>query len=241
MAPHLSIVIPAYNEERRLPATLVDYVAYLSSRGFAYEVIVVNDGSSDRTKEVVENFSKLNPAVRLINLERNQGKGNAVKTGALSAEGELVLFADADGATPIAELKRLEDGILAGADVAIGSRAKKAEDTAVRTKLFLKIRGQTFNRIVNALLLPSIRDTQCGFKLFKRECAKFCFERQRSKGFSFDVEILYIAQQAGFAIAEIPINWTNIPGSKVHPILDPLRMLRDVIWVWFIHRNAHLR
>ncbi|HEY9648894.1 MAG TPA: glycosyltransferase [Chroococcidiopsis sp.] len=228
----LSVVIPAYNEVQRLPRTLLEIVDYLRSRSFSFEILVVDDGSRDATSAMVRQFQGLCPEVRLISSPRNFGKGYSVRTGMLNAYGELLLFADADGATPIAEFARLERAIVDdGADVAIGSRAKLSRDVSIKTLAHRKFIGRVFNSIVNLLVVPGVEDTQCGFKLFKQETAREIFRRQSLDGFSFDVEILYIAKQLRYRIAEIPVNWENQPGSKVRIIRDSLRMLRDVIWI----------
>ncbi len=234
----LSIVIPAYNEELRLPPTLIDMIDYFDQREISYEIVVVDDGSRDQTADVVEKYAKLRPKVRLIKVSPNQGKGNAVRAGVLDSKGELILFADADGATPIREYERLESAIQAGADLAIGSRALRSNDTKVVTRWYRKLLGQSFNRIVNFLVLPGIVDTQCGFKLFRRKVARFLFTHQKSKQFSFDVEILFLAKKVGLKIAEVPINWRNIPGSKVNLAVDATKMFLDVLTFRFRHRKV---
>ena len=225
----LSVVIPAYNEESRLPKTLLSVYEYLHARQLSYEIIVVDDGSSDETSTVVKQFVCLTNSVKLISYPQNRGKGFAVRSGILASKGRLVLFNDADGATPIAELERLETAISNGAQVAIGSRAMVSRDAEVKTVWYRKFIGRIFNALVNLLILPGIADTQCGFKLFTRRAALFLFGRQRAERFSFDVEILYLARRTGLRIAEVPINWTNVPGSKVDLALDSARMLRDVL------------
>lgn len=233
----LSVVIPAYNEERRLPPTLIEMIDYFEARKTKYELIVVDDGSSDQTSEVVRKFERLRPQVHLLRLPENHGKGYAVRTGMLNTSGKMVVFADADGATPIQEVTRLEDALRGGAEVAFGSRAIRSEDTKVITNLFRKLSGRIFNFFVNQFLLPNVADTQCGFKMFSSKAAHFIFERQSSSGYAFDVEVLYIARKAGFKIAEVPVNWHNVPGSKVNVVLDGLRMLRDIISIRLRHRQ----
>lgn len=234
----LSVVVPTFNEERRLPPTLVDMIDYLDSRDTSYEIIVVDDGSSDRTSEVVKKFERIRPQVRLIRVPKNYGKGHAVRTGVLNAHGRTVLFADADGSTPIEEVERLQEALANGSQIAIGSRAMHSADTKVTTSWHRKFLGRVFNFCVNVMVLPNIADTQCGFKMFTGPAAKFLFERQQSDGFSFDVEILFIARRAGIPIAEIPINWTNIPGSKVSLIFDAARMFRDIVLYKVRHRGV---
>lgn len=225
----LSVVIPAYNEERRLPAYLVEILAYLEVQPFSFEVIIVDDGSQDSTAEMVERFAAENSKVYLIRLPQNRGKGYAVKTGMLKACGKLRLFADADGATPITELAGLKKAIDAGADVAVASRALRDDSHTVKSKFHRKLMGTVFNFIVRTLTVKGINDTQCGFKLFSAEAANSAFSLQRIQDFGFDVEVLYICQKKGCRIVEVPVNWTDIPGSKVKLLRDSLRMFKDVV------------
>jgi dolichyl-phosphate beta-glucosyltransferase len=225
----LSVVIPAYNEERRLPFYLSGIVAYLEAQPFSSEVIIVDDGSQDGTAAIVERFAAENSRVRLIRLPQNQGKGYAVKTGMLKACGRLRLFADADGATPIKELAGLKKTIEAGADVAVGSRALRDDSHTVKTQFHRKLMGTVFNFIVRTLTVKGINDTQCGFKLFTAEAANAAFPMQRIHDFGFDVEVLYICHKKGYRIVEVPVNWTDVPGSKVRLIRDSLRMSKDVM------------
>jgi len=235
--PFISVIIPAFNEERRLPPTLLDTIDFLDDFGQDYEVIVVDDGSSDETSTVVQKFEKIRRQVRLIRLPKNYGKGHAVRTGALNAHGRLILFTDADGSTPIAEVKRLIAAIDSGADVAIGSRAMQSEETEVQALLFRKIIGRIFNRIVNIILLPKIADTQCGFKLFSQKAASFLFLHQTSDGFSFDIELLFLARKSNIVVKEVPINWQNIPGSKVNLVTDSVKMFIDIFRFAWLHRG----
>jgi dolichyl-phosphate beta-glucosyltransferase len=234
----LSVVVPAYNEERRLPPTLIDMIDYLDRRGLSYEILVIDDGSRDGTPEVVRKFERVRNQVRLIQLPKNYGKGHAVRLGVLNSRGARVLFADADGATPIQELDRLQTALSSGADLAIGSRALASSDTKVATSIHRRVLGRVFNRCVNLILLPSIADTQCGCKMFTRTAALFLFRRQRADRFSFDVELLYMAHKANMVIKEVPINWTNVPGSKVNLVLDSLSMFRDVLRFKVRHRGV---
>jgi dolichyl-phosphate beta-glucosyltransferase len=235
-AIELSVIIPAFNEERRLPPTLIDIVDFCDRHHPRYEIIVVDDGSTDATSEVVRKFERVRPQVRLIHLPRNLGKGHAVRLGVLNSRGNRVLFADADGATPIAETDRLMAAISAGAEVAIGSRAKYSEETKVNTVIYRRILGRIFNWCVNFILLPGIADTQCGFKMFTRPAAHFLFKLQRSDRFSFDVELLFLARRVGLRIDEIPINWQNVPGSKVNLVFDSIKMFRDIFRFRVVHR-----
>lgn len=233
----LSVIVPAYNEERRLPPTLINMIDFFDGRGISYEIIVVDDGSKDGTSEIVRKFERVRDQVRSIQLPRNYGKGHAVRLGVLNSRGKRILFADADGATPIEEFVRLDETLNRGASVAIGSRALASSETKVSTSFHRRLLGRIFNRCVNTILLPSITDTQCGFKMFTRPVALFLFKNQRSDRFSFDVELLYIAKKAGIPISEVAINWNNIPGSKVNLVFDSLKMFRDVFQFKVLHRH----
>ncbi len=229
--PQLSVIIPAYNEQRRLPATLESVHGYLTQRNLTFEILIVDDGSHDDTAEVVEMFAVAHSGVRLLSYQPNQGKGHAVRTGILSAKGDLMLIDDADGSSPIEELERLERGITSGADLVIGSRAKSDESRQVQALAYRKWIGNTFNFLVQRLLLPGIYDTQCGFKLFKAEAAREIFAVAQIDGFGFDVEILHIARVRGYKIAEVGINWHNVEGSKVNVFADSPKMFLDVLQV----------
>lgn len=235
----LSVVIPAYNEARRIPPYLQSVTAYLNGRGLSHEILVVDDGSSDETAALVEGAGTQNSHIRLIRLPHNSGKGAAVRAGMRAAQGELQLFADADGATPIRELERLEAAINAGADLAIGSRTLASRDSRylVQARLHRTLLGNLFNRIVRLLGIRNINDTQCGFKLFRQSVAQDIFSVARIDGYGFDLELLYLARQRGYRIAEVPINWTDQPGSKVRVLSDGLRMLGEMLTI----RRNHAR
>ena len=227
--PDLSVVIPAYNEERRLPSTLAAVHEYLVSRQSTFEIVIVDDGSLDRTVEVVEEFARHHDGVRLVSYSPNQGKGYAVRTGISAALGALILIDDADGSSPIGEVVRLEEAIARGADLAIGSRNKPDPERVIKALAHRKYMGNTFNLIVQALLLPGIQDTQCGFKLFKRAVAHDIFSVAKQNGFAFDVEILYIAKIRGYRLDEVAIDWANVEGSKVNVLTDSVKMLAEVL------------
>jgi dolichyl-phosphate beta-glucosyltransferase len=235
--PDLSIVIPAFNEEARLGPTLEAYLAYCRHTARRVELIVVDDGSLDGTTAVANQWTAQSPEVRLIRLAENQGKGQAVRSGVVNAQGKRILFADADGATPLAEVERLEAALEAGADIAIGSRALHHHDVKVKARLYRRVMGRLFHRMVELLTVARVKDTQCGFKLFRGPVAHDLFSRMRIRGYSFDVELLMMAQRRGYAIAEVPVNWTHQPGSKVNLVTDSARMLRDL----FIIRGRCLR
>jgi dolichyl-phosphate beta-glucosyltransferase len=234
--PDLSIVIPAFNEETRVGPTLRDYVAYCRGRRLRSELIVVDDGSLDRTSAVVNSAAAEFSEIRLIRLAENHGKGHAVRSGVVNARGKLVLFADADGATPLSEIERLEAVLADGADVAIGSRALADTRVKVNARLYRRVIGRIFHRLVETLTVPGVKDTQCGFKLFRGPVAHDLFSRMRIRGFSFDVEVLMMAQRRGYRIAEVPVNWTHQPGSKVNLVTDSARMLRDL----FVIRGRYM-
>lgn len=210
-----SVVIPAFNEARRLPRYLEEVVAYFDGRRESYEVIVVDDGSTDETVVLVTRAVSRHPRVRVLGLGRNEGKGAAVRHGMLAAQGQLRLFADADGATPITEVKRLEPALAAGAEVVIGSRAMADPAVCVVAHLHRMAAGRVFNWMVARLGLAGIADSQCGFKLFRGRVAEDLFARLQTAGFGFDVELLLLARAAGYRTVEVPVNWTDQPGSKV--------------------------
>jgi dolichyl-phosphate beta-glucosyltransferase len=233
----LSVVVPAYQEARRLPATLASVTAYLDARRRPYELIVVDDGSQDATAEVAtRSMAGLGERGRLLRLPANRGKGAAVRAGVRAARGEHVLVTDADLSTPIEELEALERACAAGADVAIGSRALDRSLIAVRQPLLREWSGRVFNLVVQLLALPGIQDSQCGFKLFRGETAQDLFSRVRSDGFGFDVEVLAVAKHLGYRIAEVPVRWRNDDDSRLSlargaaAFVDPLRV-RLGIWL----------
>lgn len=228
-AVELSLVIPAFNEERRLPSFLDAAICHLAASGRAFEIIVVDDGSSDGTRSVVQERAVRHAQVRLLALPRNRGKGAAVRAGMLAACGRLRLFADADGATAITELARLETALASGHDIAIGSR--EGTGTVVTARPIRRFLGRWFNRAVRLGAVDGIRDTQCGFKLFRDQAAVRVFSLCREEGYAFDVEALYLARKFGLAIVEVPVNWTEIAGSKVRLLRDGLRMLWQVLRV----------
>jgi dolichyl-phosphate beta-glucosyltransferase len=230
-SPQLSIIIPAYNEAERLPPTLREILGYVAATDRRAEVIVVDDGRTDATSERVRSVGAGSPCVRLIRLPQNRGKGFAVRTGVVNATGERILFADADGSTPIAELERLELALAGGAQLAVGSRALEAGGVVVSAKLFRRAAGKVFQALVRLLADPGVVDTQCGFKLFTAESGHDLFSRLRMNGFSFDVELLMMARRAGYSIAEVPVNWTHRPGSRVNVLLDGPVMALDLLTI----------
>ena len=226
--PDLSVIIPAYNEGTRIAPTVRDIVAYCRQGHRSFEVILVDDGSEDETSSVGRQLGDEFPELRLIRLAANQGKGYAVRTGMLNALGENLLFADADGATPFGELERLELALARGADVAVGSRALREDGTRVKAKMYRHLIGRTFHLLVERLADAGVKDTQCGFKLFRFSVAQELFSRMRMNGFSFDVEVLLMARKRGYQVAEVPVNWTHQPGSKVRLAGDSVAMAIDL-------------
>jgi len=209
----LSVVIPAYNEALRLRPTLVRVRDWLDARGVSHEIVVVDDGSADRTSDVAREHG--GGHLVLLRHEPNRGKGYAVRRGMLAASGRRRLLTDADLSTPIDELPRLGAALDAGADVAIGSRAVAGARIEIRQPRAREASGRLFNALVQALLLPGLQDTQCGFKLFTAAAAAAVFSVCRLDGFSFDVEALYVARRRGLRIDEIPVVWRNDAATRV--------------------------
>jgi dolichyl-phosphate beta-glucosyltransferase len=224
----LSLVIPAYNEEKRLGPSLERIRTYLAAKPFASEVIVVDDGSTDRTSEVARETLEGRLAVRVIRLETNQGKGHAVRTGVLASAGEIVLFSDADLSTPIEELDKFLPRLNEGFDVVIGSRAIPGCDIRVRQARSREAMGRFFNRLVRLFVMRGCRDTQCGFKLFRRQAALDLFSRLETQGFSFDVEVLLLARKLGYRLVEVPVVWCDSPPSRVRIIRSSWQMLKEL-------------
>ena len=227
----LSVIIPAFNEQARIGPTIQAIARWLREHGRRFELVVVDDGSRDHTGAVVDDLRRQVPELRLIRLARNHGKGYAVRAGVLNCRSDLVLFCDADLATPIEELRRLEAAVTAGADVAIGSRALRAAGVQVRARPYRRIIGRTFHALVELLTVRGFRDTQCGFKLFRGPVAQDLFSRMRMDGFSFDVEVLLMALRRGYRVSEVPVNWVHQPGSKVNLVTDSAKMLRDLVQI----------
>jgi dolichyl-phosphate beta-glucosyltransferase len=222
--PALSVVIPAYNEAARLPPSAEKILEYLRGTGRSYELIVVDDGSKDSTVETVEAMNKAGAGVRLVRHPVNLGKGAAVRSGVLASTGELVLFTDADLSTPIEDAELLIAALRDGADVAFGSRAINRGLIEVHQPLYRESMGRVFNLFVQALLLPGLHDTQCGFKAFRGAVGRSLFEATESTGFDFDPEVLYRARRRGLVIREIAVHWRNSPDTRVSAVSDSARM-----------------
>ena len=231
-APQLSIVIPAYNEAKRISRTLETLRKYLEGTNWTAEVIVVNDGSSDETAAIVESYRDQWNALRLIENGRNRGKGFSVRNGALAAQGDVVLFTDADLSAPITEAPKLIDPIANEVcDVTFGSRAVDRSLIGVHQSPFREISGRIFNLFVQGLIGLPFKDTQCGFKAFRRGAAEPVFERQTIMGFGFDPEILYVAKKRGLRLREIPVRWDHAEGTKVRFLKDSCRMFLDLLQI----------
>jgi dolichyl-phosphate beta-glucosyltransferase len=213
LTPSLSVVIPAYNEARRLPASLRRVLDYLETHEPSFEIVVVDDGSDDDTVSCVRALA--HPAVTLVSNEGNRGKGYSVRRGMLLARGRRRLMSDADLSTPIEDLPRLVAALQSGADVAIGSRAASGADVLIHQPWYREAVGRLFNLGVRVLAVRGIRDTQCGFKLFSDRAAQEIFSSLRLDGFSFDVEALFVAQRRGYRLAEVPVRWSNDAATRV--------------------------
>jgi glycosyltransferase involved in cell wall biosynthesis len=230
-----SIILPAYNEAVRIGSTLEKILFHVKRRGWDAEVLVVNDGSSDHTRDVVRGYAAKNPMLRLIDNPGNRGKGYSVRNGMLRARGDILLFSDADLSSPIEEADKLFAAIENGADIAIGSRWLKPELQAQRQPIGRQILGRIFNLALRIILGLNFKDTQCGFKAFSRRAAQAIFPLQQIERWGFDPEVLYLAKRCGFRIQEIPVVWSHREGTRINPLRDGLRMFAEVLR---IRRNA---
>jgi dolichyl-phosphate beta-glucosyltransferase len=231
--PALSIVVPCYNEEKRLPRTIEQIERYLAGKGSVYELILVDDGSTDATRQIMDAAAKHNQRVRIQALRQNRGKGRALAEGVAAARGSEILVTDADLSTPIDELEKLQAEVRKGAGVAIASRALRASRVEISQPIYRVLMGKVFNLLVQVVLLPGIWDTQCGFKLFRADVAHDAFAQLTTDGFGYDPEVLYRAKQKGVRIAEVPVIWRNSAPTKVSPIKSSLDMFRHVLRIRF--------
>jgi len=225
----LSVIIPAYNEEARIKNTLEKIHSYLKNQDYTYEIIIVNDGSTDNTWALVNEIAQKIKEVRILKNEKNRGKGFTIKKGFLNAKGKYLLFTDADLSTPIEEVEKLISWLKKGYDIAIGSRGLKESHIQIHQPWYRELAGKMFNLFVQAMAVPGIKDTQCGFKCFTQKAALEICERQKIEKFSFDVEMLYIGRKLGYKIKEVPICWFNNPHTKVNFLKDGYRMCLDLI------------
>ena len=239
--PDLSIIIPSYNEESRLPATLERIAAYLSTHGRETEVLVVDDGSKDGTAAVAESLRDKIPSLRVISNGVNRGKGYSVRRGIQEARGRIALFTDADLSAPIEEAGKLIDGLETN-DLAIGSRAMDRSLITVHESPFREFAGIIFNKLVRSILWLPFVDTQCGFKAFRRERCGVIFEQQTIERFGFDPELLYLARRHGLRAVEIPVRWGHSPATKVSMLHDSIQMFIDVFTIrWNSLRGRYPR
>ena len=228
--PRLSIIVPAYDEEKRLGASLKRMLAYFDTRPYPFEILVVDDGSTDDTVPLVTTIAACRTQVRLLSYQPNRGKGYAVRQGMLQARGERILFCDADLATPIEEVEKLLAQLDAGYDIAIGSRDVQGSQLLKRQSLLREAGGRFFNLLVRTIAVPGIHDTQCGFKLFTQSAAASIFRRCQVDHFAFDVEVLYLALRFfGLRVAEVPVRWAHQEGSKVRFVRDAFRMVKTLV------------
>jgi len=226
-----SVIIPAYNESERLAVSLPKVLDYVDKNAIQAEIIVVNDGSSDNTAEVVRRFARLHSAVRLLENPGNRGKGYSVRNGMLHAHGDVMLFTDADLSSPIFEAGKLFAAIGQGADVAIGSRWLRAELQTERQPWFRQLYGRLFNLALRIVLGLKYRDTQCGFKAFTRDAAQTVFSRQRVERWGFDPELLFLANKFKLRTVEVPVAWAHDHRSKISPLRDGIKMGLEMLTV----------
>ena len=225
--PTLSILVPSFNEEARLAPTLESIANYIRASNHATEVLVIDDGSTDGTARLAESFRNRIPGLRVLSNGTNRGKGYSVRHGALQARGDYLLFTDADLSAPIEEADKLLSA-LHTYDVAIGSRAMNRNLIGVHESAFREFAGIVFNKIVRFMLRLPFVDTQCGFKVFRREKCRLIFEQQTIERFGFDPELLYLARHHGLSVVEIPVRWSHSPATKINMMRDSLQMFADV-------------
>ena len=237
----LAVIVPAYNEEKRLPPTLARLAEFFADQDYAVKITIVSDGSTDQTNQIVNDFGNENPSFELLTYTPNHGKGYAVREGMLAAQADYVLFSDADLAAPIEEIDKLWLAMAKGADIAIGSRPLKESNLEIRQPWYREMLGRAFNKAVQMLAVKGIDDTQCGFKLFKKEVSDDIFNRCKLDGFGFDFESLMIARDLGYKIEEVPIRWSHQEGSKVSLVRDGIRMLTELVKLNFAGKKNRLK
>ena len=226
----ISIIIAAFNEEKRIIPSLLKIKEYINKQNIPYEIIVVDDGSTDHTHTVVRDLIKDIPYLKVIHYAPNKGKGHALRTGVLASKGEIILLSDADLSTPIEELSKLLPLIYNHkCDIAIGSRALALSEIVKKQPWWRQSMGKFFNKLVKALVIEDFKDTQCGFKVFRGDIARNLFKEAQIDRFAYDVEILAIGKKKGCKIVEAPVRWINSPESKVNPVKDSLQMFGDLL------------
>jgi dolichyl-phosphate beta-glucosyltransferase len=238
--PFLSVIVPAYNEEERIADTLTSILAYLQARASAYEIIIVDDGSRDKTTQVVDSKIHGLDHARLLAYRPNRGKGYAVRQGMLASRGEVAVFTDADLSTPVTEIEVALERLQSGFDIVIGSRALAESKISRYQPQYRRVGSRIFNVLRDGIVgvdISRFKDTQCGFKAFRGPVARKLFGLLRIDGFMFDVEMLYIAIKLDYRIHEMPVHWTDMPGSKLRLVRDTIRMFRDLAMIRFTHRH----
>jgi dolichyl-phosphate beta-glucosyltransferase len=238
---YLSVVIPAYNEESRLPGTLESILGYLERQPYASEVILVDDGSTDGTVQFVESVrSDTRVPLRILKSVGNRGKGFSVRRGLLAAKGKVRLFTDADLSTPITEFEKMKDLIDGGADVVIGSRGMADSQVEVHQAWYRETMGKTFNLLVRLIAVGGIHDTQCGFKVFTARFVEHVCPHLQIDGWAFDVEMLYLARARGYKIEEVPVRWRNNDNTRVNALLDSSKMFIELLRIrWMALRGKY--
>lgn len=236
MGTYLSLIIPTFNEEQRIGKSLASAIEYFEKQDYSYEIIVVDDGSKDKTETEVGKFPT---SVLFLNQKQNFGKGAAIRRGMLEASGEIRIFSDADFSTPIYEVPKLIEKINSGADICIGSRALDYSMIKKHQPFYREFMGKTFNKFVQAMFFKGIKDTQCGFKGFKAEAAEKVFSLAKINGFSFDVELLYIARIFNLKVEQVSVEWYNDNRSKVNPIFDSLKMIFELLKIKRLHKDIY--
>jgi dolichyl-phosphate beta-glucosyltransferase len=226
-----SIVIPAYNESARIAASLDKILRYCDEHQWDAEILVVDDGSSDNTAEIVRRYAREHPPLQLLPNPGNRGKGYSVRNGMLHAQGEILLFSDADLSSPIEEASKLFEAIARGADVAIGSRWMRSELQTEKQPLHRQLFGRLFNLALRITLGLKFKDTQCGFKAFTRRAAQTVFPLQTIERWGFDPELIYLAQKFGFRVEEVPVAWAHREGTRINPLRDGIRMLGEMLQI----------
>jgi len=234
----ISVIIPAKDEELRLPSFLDQLADYCQQSQKSYEIIVVDDGSRDNTSEVVEQFKNKFEQLKLIRLIQNRGKGYAIRSGFFEASGEILIFMDADGSTPPEAIAENLCHFDAGVDIVIGSRVLGDAQHQIQAKWYRRKIGEVFNFFVHLFLFEDIEDTQCGFKMFRRTLSKPLFARMKIYGFGFDLEILYLAKKLGYIVKEVPVNWHHVDASKTHLVIDSCKMFVNILQVWWRYSFA---